>query len=497
LAEQSQHFLPETFSQLKPNEKQISAHSAQLQSSFSGDIAVDACALAAYADEAVASNFPESVLPPFSGLRLPADDDTIRPVTPTQRRGRSMSRRRGQRGYVEQKGNWWHLRYRSETSEGRPHKSQPICLAVGRGKKTKSEAERLGVEWLAQQGINTELYLARAISPTVAFREQSGIWLDWLQARNNKPIPPTSVPSIRSALKCWLLPVLGDLPLSEVDELALNGLVKKMVGKRSPKTITTYINLAKEVVESQRDGKGRRVPHPKWDNEAIDLPEVNKREQRRPKVNGEGISQIVGLSETMWERMLYILCPSGGMRIAEALALDIGKHLSAERTVVHVRGQVKGSKIVEYLKTNASHRDIDLCPEVVALLIEYIGHRTSGLLFPSETGVTPMSYSNVRARSLHPKLVKLNLYTPGAAFHMFRRFRSSVLVKKGCPEDLKKFWLAHENQDISADYAEQIREDVEWRQMKAKEIGVGFDLPPSVAPNVPKTHEEEKRIVWS
>ena len=185
------------------------------------------------------------------------------------------------------------------------------------------------------------------------------------------------------------------------------------------------------------------------------------------------------------------------MRIAEALALDIEKHLSADRTVVHVRGQVKGSKIVEYLKTDASYRDIDLCPEVAALLAEYIGDRTSGLLFPSETGITPRAYSNVRARSLHPKLVKLNLYTPGAAFHMFRRFRSSVLVKKGCPEDLKKFWLAHENKDISADYAEQIREDVEWRQMKAAEIGVGFELPPSVVPNVPKTQEEEEQIVRS
>ena len=65
------------------------------------------------------------------------------------------------------------------------------------------------------------------------------------------------------------------------------------------------------------------------------------------------------------------------------------------------------------------------------------------------------------------------------------------------PEGLKKFWLAHKNQDVSADYAEQIREDVEWRQMKAAGIGVGFELPPSVVPNVPKTRREEEQIVTS
>ena len=132
---------------------------------------------------------------------------------------------------------------------------------------------------------------------------------------------------------------------------------------------------------------------------------------------------------------------------------------------------------------------------ITSLLFEYIGDRSSGLLFPSQTGVTPMSYSNVRRRSLHPKLVKLNLYTPGAATHMYPRFRASVLVKNGCPEDLKKFWLGHEDNDISAEYAEQIREDVEWRQLKAAEIGVGFELPSSIVPNVPKAQEQKEVAV--
>jgi len=61
--------------------------------------------------------------------------------------------------------------------------------------------------------------------------------------------------------------------------------------------------------------------------------------------------------------------------------------------------------------------------------------------------------------------------------HCFRRFRSAVLKKNRCPDDLAKFWLGHQNRDITDDYAEQLREDVEWRQQMAAAVGMGFSLP--------------------
>ena len=52
----------------------------------------------------------------------------------------------------------------------------------------------------------------------------------------------------------------------------------------------------------------------------------------------------------------------------------------------------------------------------------------------------------------------------------FRRFRSSILAKSGLEEDIRKFWLGHENNDITAQYAEQIREDDTWRQTLAAKV---------------------------
>jgi len=229
------------------------------------------------------------------------------------------------------------------------------------------------------------------------------------------------------------------MPLSEVGNKALRGLVGKMKGHLSPKTMDTYVNMAKEIVESLLDEEGEPIYARKWRNDVIDLPVVKKREQRRPKLMKEGVTGVIASSRAPWEQTLYILCPAGGMRIAEVLALDIVKDISSDFRVIKVRGQVKGNKVVPYVKTDAAYREVDLCPEVAELLANYIGNR-SGLLFPSKTGKTPMSYSNVRRRSIHPKLVKLGLYTPGAAMHCFRRFGSAVLTKNGCPEDLRKFW---------------------------------------------------------
>ena len=60
--------------------------------------------------------------------------------------------------------------------------------------------------------------------------------------------------------------------------------------------------------------------------------------------------------------------------------------------------------------------------------------------------------------------------------HGFRRFRSAQLRKAGCPEDLRKFWFAHENHDMSDHYAEQLLADINRRRAWAAKVGLGFDV---------------------
>jgi integrase len=157
-----------------------------------------------------------------------------------------------------------------------------------------------------------------------------------------------------------------------------------------------------------------------------------------------GKKEAVNPAKSGNQGVLYILCAATGMRIAEAPALDMKEHINPGCSVIRVRRRVKKNKLVTHLKTDAAYRYIDLALCVSKLLRKYIGDRR-GLLFPSKTGCTRMTYSNVRRRSIHPKLVALGFYTPGAAMHCLRRFRASVLKKNRCPEHLEKFGWARKS----------------------------------------------------
>jgi integrase len=163
------------------------------------------------------------------------------------------------------------------------------------------------------------------------------------------------------------------------------------------------------------------------------------------------------------------------MRIGELLAVEIEKQISPDGIMIAVRQQVKGSRIVPYLKTDAAYRVVDLCPEAARLLLKCIGNRR-GLLFPSTSGTTPVSYTNLLKRHITPDFERIGIKEPGKAAHAFRRFRASVLGMSFVGDDLKKFWLGHENNDITAQYAEQMLEMNEWRQSAAANVGLGFKV---------------------
>ena len=140
--------------------------------------------------------------------------------------------------------------------------------------------------------------------------------------------------------------------------------------------------------------------------------------------------------------MLYILAPATGMRIAELLAVEIEKHISPDCTMIIVRQQVKGSKIVKHLKTDAAYRVVDICPEAAEHLRRFIRDR-NGLLFPSMRGrdLASSSGADPLKRHITPDFERLRIKEPGKGAHSFRRFRASVLGMKSVDNNLKKFWM--------------------------------------------------------
>jgi hypothetical protein len=45
------------------------------------------------------------------------------------------------------------------------------------------------------------------------------------------------------------------------------------------------------------------------------------------------------------------------------------------------------------------------------------------------------------------------------------------------PWDLEKFWIGHASKDVTDKYAEQLKDDVEYRREWAERVGLGFVVP--------------------
>ena len=119
--------------------------------------------------------------------------------------------------------------------------------------------------------------------------------------------------------------------------------------------------------------------------------------------------------------------------------------------------------------------EIDVPASLAALLKASVGSRTSRLLFQSESG-RPLTQRNVLRDGLGKIQGNMHLEL-GTGFHSFLRFRTAHLRKNRVPWDLQKLWLGHANKDVTERYAEQLKEDVEWRKQEAEWAGLGFKLP--------------------
>ena len=400
-----------------------------------------------------------------------------------------MARRSGQAGYEEKKGDWYHVRFRKDVPgrEKRAYLSVPICPISGPGALTKPERIRRRREIIVASGADTEGHFnaVETINVGDTFRKQAEWYLNHAQTRKRKPIKPATADGYVSYLHKWLLPHLGDVPLSAVNNLAVKGLAARMAkAGMSPKMIGNVIQLVQTVVASAVNENGEEIHPRKWNHEFMDLPEVKN--QRQPTHSSETMTAIVGESKGR-EQMLFVLLGATAIRFGEVLGLQIEKHISEDFSTLYIRQKVWKGHVQPFLKTENGIRDIDLHPDVSTMLKSFIAERNSGFLFCSKNGL-PLLQSNVLRLSLHPLLARLGQSMSGA--HAFRRFRTTWLRKQHAPEDLIRFWLGHANRSVTDLYS-KLNEDVAFRKKVAAQVGIGFNFRskrPNPHPTAPKAN---------
>jgi len=179
--------------------------------------------------------------------------------------------------------------------------------------------------------------------------------------------------------------------------------------------------------------------------------------------------------------MVYFICAVTGMRVSEVVAIEIGKHISGDCSVIRVAQQREKhtNRTKGNLKTDAGEREVDLHPDAAKILRNYIGNRTEGFLFHT-SNATMYDPNNIDRDSLNSILREMGKYKPGARFNIFRRFRESVLQRSEVRQILIDYWMGHSNASMGDRYGKQLVEDLEYRQEQVKKVGLGFELPPSL-----------------
>ena len=138
-----------------------------------------------------------------------------------------------------------------------------------------------------------------------------------------------------------LNPVLGELPLSALDNNAMKGLVKKLHDKKlAPKTIVEIVKVPKLVVASLK-ANGEEVYKRAWNHDYMDLPIVGPEDQNSEAWTPEQMTVILDAAfETAVKKpknvvyWLSLIVGGLGLRIGEALQLRFVTALDA-RTANH------------------------------------------------------------------------------------------------------------------------------------------------------------------
>jgi integrase len=435
-----------------------------------------------------ARGLPQRGDSPTASLHLVRTDDNLPQATPIRRRGKSMNRRVGQNGSIFVKTN---------CKLGRCKHQKGLCPKYGRywedvlgqherervvipfGKVTRTVAERKLREHIQKTEVNSVETFNETTSPATTFREQAKWWLQEIRAgrivsKRRTRIKPATVAGYESAVN-WLNQSLGDLLLADIKNEAAKQLIVKMrTASLSEKTMVNYFQVVRAVVSSAVSSEGEQLHPRNWNFQFIGLPIVDEQKQPKPTLTVSELEDILVRAKGRY-KVLFALLAGTGLRIGEALALKVGEHISSDCLTIRVRQSVwRGA--VQAPKTANAIRDIDLPSALGAFLKASVGNRTSGFLFQSKSA-KPLTQRNVLRDGFENIRKALNLERDGLGFHSFRRFRAAHLRKNRVPWDLEKLWMGHANKSVTDKYAEQLKEDVEWRKEVAEKTGLGFSLP--------------------
>lgn len=472
-------------------------------SQFEFSVPEERCSVVRTNDEDVAAvNFPETILQPSCGLRLPADgllsSQILRPAlkaakvstvaVPGQRDRRTMSRRRGQRGNVRIVGEKYIGRYWADV----PSSSKRVRKAVEIGsihEMTWSEAKRWLANHIEEQGVNSAAHLSRSQSSAVTLGDAAELWRQRQLIACGKA---SSQSSMGCELRKHVVPLLNHVPLEEVNDYSLiRDLIATWEEEErgdgevgySYKSMKNFFGHIRAVYNFYRDETAQKGKPKigewfvKWKRVAPPKPI----EEEQPHFSASVTSTIVDKAKTQMERALYATGYGMAGRGGEVFGLHVEDVREQENGtgIVCIRRSVFAA-LENNTKSNKT-RYVPIDASVMEEIRKHLAGRTSGYVFQTRNK-TPFRLSNVLEDSLHPILDELAI--PRTGMHAFRRGRISDWVYSGVNRQVIRDWAGHGSDKLVDLYTKKMWEyhspemakvkpllDSSWTQA-AKEEGV-------------------------
>ena len=399
-----------------------------------------------------------------------------------------MSRRSGQNGTVVIQSGWYRVRWRMdvESQEERINMSEKVAPVVldknGNSKPPSQGIRRIAREIVERSGANSKERFEQVVLGVETFRERAEVWLRSIQTRRSGKYKTSTLPTIEGALRKHIYPVIGHLSIARVNNQTCKPLVTAMFEDGlSVCSVNNYMKLVLQIVRSLKDTEtGEPIYRLKWNREYLDLPKIMKDEQKVPALAADQVNRLMETEEQ--EQALYVVLASTGMRIGEALGLEVRHILNSGRTIKVEQSVNRFGKVADGGKTKSASREVDVDEKVGKFLLAYIEGK-DGLLFKTRNG-RPHLQGNIRQRWLVERLGE------GLGWHSFRRYRITWLEEKRAHGLLTKTWVGHSLGDITKEYACSLKKNLMLRLEEAEKVGTGFDVPIYVAPKCSESSEE-------
>src|SRR5215472_3182131 len=284
-----------------------------------------------------------------------------------RRRGKSMSRRTGQNGTVEERNGAWRGRYLIDVPGQAQRQKRSVVLGFVKD-MTKSEAKRRLKEIIRKEGIDLPTYV---IPSAETFAQRVERWMETYVVK----CKPSNQDLLRYHTRAYLIPKWGKSAVEYITPEAVNEwLVAPELGHLAPTTlegIVTTLQLA----------LGRRFPR-----RSISYPSQTEVEDDPRCYTSEEVERIVEAAKGQY-KVLFKLAAETGARAGELYALIVDDILF-DHNVIRINKSMYRQKPGSPKSKNAT-RWINVKPYVTEMLKQHLNGRTEGLVFQSKRG-TPL-----------------------------------------------------------------------------------------------------------